>query len=1019
MNKRTSKGTKFGSFIGNLFKNNSFEILAFTITALLILFVYFCYNALPFGDKTVLRIDLYHQYGPLFGELHDRLADGGSFLYSWNTGLGSSFLGNFFNYLSSPLSFIVLLLGHFNMPETVSVLILLKGSLASAFFCYYLKRSVGKHDHITAAFGILYSFCGFFIAYYWNIMWIDAMMLFPLVILGIENIINKRKATLYIIVIALVMISNYYMSFMVCMFSIIYFMIYYFSKYNFDDCCGNLKKYAKNDTEYYYKKSDKIKKSRFLTSGLLFAGGSLLAACLAAFALLPVYFILQSSNAISDTLPKEIDSYFTIFDFLANHLASLEPTIRSSGEDVLPNVYCGIVTVMLVPLYLFIKSIPIKEKIANVGLLAFFYFSFNINYANFVWHGFHFPNDLPYRFSFMYSFILLAIAYKAIRHISELKGKDILATGIGIAFFIILVQELGSKNVNEITVVLSLLFVFFYTLLLYALRSKKLKAGTIALLILVCVTGEVISCDSYHFSMSQTKTVYAGDYHDFRKVKNEIDEIENNNFYRMELTELRARMDPSWYNYNGVSHFSSMAYEKVSNLQNNLGMMSNYINSCTYNLQTPVYNAMMSLKYIVKNDENDRMSDNLYKHITTSGVFTAYENKYELPIAFMVDSKIENWSHEGRDPFIIQSDFFEKATGVNDVFKRLEVSSSDISYDNVDTFYTGFESGFFTFNKTVEGAAASFTITITPETTQNCYIYVKGGEVSNVHIEGSDFFIKHENKSNIIDLGLCQADEPIYIELPISDSSDDSGNVTFFAYELDMDKFVEGYNRLEREKFEVETFEDTLIKGTVNAREDGMLYTSIPYDEGWSIKVDGKALNAEDIVKVGNALIGVNLEEGKHDIEFSFMPKGFMLGLYISGSALALLVIILITLGVKNKRTRKKAKIGLGMSPFQNLDDDIDNYEDEIDGERNLGISPLNSVGYNISDFSIDDIGDDSDNNDLSQNTQDEAVDNSDVENNSNDIYVSQAEKAPIKDVIKKFGKYDDEIIVEKFEGKE
>ncbi len=1005
MKKEKSKGALAGSFIGRIIKDNCFVFLAFIVTAILTLFVYFCFSAIPFGDMTILRMDLYHQYGPLFAELYDRITEGKSLLYSWTSGLGSSFLGNYFNYLSSPLTALIFLFGHVNIPDAIGAIILLKGCFASAFFCYYLKRSLGKHDQTTAAFGVLYSFCGFFIAYYWNIMWLDAMAFLPLLILGIENIINKSKATLYTITLVLTMVCSYYMSYMVCIFSVLYFVVYYISNYDINNYHEGIKPCLRIDYSFGYKLKDKIKYSRLIRSGLLFAGGSALAACLAAFSLIPVYYILQNSSAITDTFPSEINSYFTIFDFLANNLASLEPTIRSSGEDVLPNVYCGIATVILVPLYLFIKSIPVREKICNVGLLAFLYYSFSINYANYVWHGFHFPNDLPYRFSFMYSFILLVMAYKAVIHIKELMGKEILFSGIGVVFFIVAVQEIGSKNVNELTVFVSLLFTVIYTIVLYYFRSPKFKAGTMSLVMLVCVAGEVICCDSYHFSMSQPKSFYAGDYDAFKVLKDQLDEIEDNCFYRMELTELRTRMDPSWYGYNGVSTFSSMAYESLSNLQSNLGMMSNYINSYTYNLNTPVYNAMMSLKYIVCNDEDDRMSSYLYKGKTSSEKFTAYENKYYLPIAYMVDSNIKNWTYTDSDPFVVQADYFEKATGVSDVFTRLNVSSENVTYDNINTFYTGFESGYFTYNRTVVGAPASFTLAVTPEATQNVYIFVDSADVDILRIEGSNFNIEHDEEKDIIDLGVCEANEPVNVYIRLNNDDTESGNVTFYAYGLEMDKFIEGYDILEDGQLNVSTFNDTYIKGTVNANEDGILYTSIPYDNGWSIKVDGEAVPHNSIIKIGDSLIGINVSKGEHTIEFSFMPQGLMLGIYISAGALFLFVLILLIVCLKKKKRKKNNK-------------PVPEEKAIFDGvETNAGLPDLPPIiggSYDIKDFSLDVSG-------KQQPAQAiEPVKTPETQSeNKHDIYISGGEKTQVNKDLKNFGDEDVEITVEKFEGKE
>ena len=64
-------------------------------------------------------------------------------------------------------------------------------------------------------------------------------------------------------------------------------------------------------------------------------------------------------------------------------------------------------------LYLMAKEVRLRDKICAVGLLLFFNVSFIIRQLDYVWHGFHFPNMIPYRFSFLYSFVLLAMAYRA------------------------------------------------------------------------------------------------------------------------------------------------------------------------------------------------------------------------------------------------------------------------------------------------------------------------------------------------------------------------------------------------------------------------------------------------------------------------------------------------------------------------------------------------------------------------------------------------------------------------------
>lgn len=922
----TENGTE-KSGIRRFFSENIYIMAAFFTSAAVMLFVYFCFSVIPFGGSTVLRMDLYHQYGPLFAELYERIMGAKSFLYSWNSGLGGSFLGNFYNYLSSPLSIIILLFGRQNITEAIAALILLKAAFASAFFAYYLKRSQGKNDYSIAAFGMLYSFCGFFIAYYWNIMWLDAMALFPLVMLGIDLIIKNKKPGLFIFALTLTFFSNYYMAYMVCLFSILFFLVTYFGSYSITSIYGDEK--GLNPKDYSFFK--RLRKSRLLGSGITFAFGGIISAGLSAFSLLPVYYILQSCSATANPMPKSFVSYYKIFDFLANHLASVEPTIRSSGTDVLPNVYCGIAALLLVPLFLFTRSITIKEKTAYVGLLGLLYFSFNINYANFVWHAFHFPNDLPYRFSFMYSFVLLVMAYKAFVRLKEFKGKETLAAGIAVLVTIIVIQKLGSKNVNDITIVTSIAFTVLYTLL-FSMRSRdRFPSVAFSVLILCSFTAEACIANTSHYSMNVRKADFAKDLPDFMAVKNQLDESDPD-FYRMELTSLRARMDPCWYDYNGVSTFSSMAYEKVSNLESRLGLASNFINSHTYNPQTPIYNAMHALKYIVDNNNSD-MNRIFYEPVFSKDKYTVYRNLYYLPIAFCVDENVADWDTTVGNPFEVQGDFFTRATGEESPFTRMLIE--DAEYDNVNEIYYGLETGEFYFSKINENDSATLTLIIRPEITESCYLYVKSSNVGRVTVSGDSFSVsQNDDRDAVIDIGIREAGEEMRVELPIEKGN--SGNISVYAYSMDTAKFVTGYNKLREGQMDIVNYKDTHIAGTLNMAEGGMLYTSIPYDKGWTVRVNGERVKEENIVAVAEALLGIKgIAPGPAAVEFDFVPRGLYMGLYISGASALVLLLFAIVRAI-----------------FKKLDGQ--NEPPETAPNVPFNLPPIEPGNYSLSDFVTD-----------------------------------------------------------------
>ncbi|MCR5485069.1 MAG: YfhO family protein, partial [Clostridiales bacterium] len=662
---------------------------------------------------------------------------------------------------------------------------------------------------------------------------------------------------------------------------------------------------------------------------IVFGLASVAAAFLAAFALIPTYFVLKNCSATSDNWPADIKFYFSIFDFLANNLAAIEPTIRSSGEDVLPNVYCGILTLVLVPLYLLTKSISVKEKTLSVLMLGIFYFSFNINYVNFVWHGLHFPNDLPYRFSFIYSFFILTLAFKAFVRIKELSGKEVFLSGLGVVGFIVLVQEIGSKNVDDATVLTSLAFAVVYTLILILFRNKKFQYSAMALLLLCCVISESAIANTDHYSMSQKKADYCGDYDDFTAIKSDLDAYDGG-FYRMELTDLRTRMDPAWYNYNGVSVFSSMALERLANLQSHLGVYGNYINSYTYYPQTPVYNAMMSLKYLMKKTSDEDLENaDIYKRIFANDTFEAYKNEYPLSIAYCVGSALEDWEHEDSNPFDVQSDYFKKATGItDDVFTEIPIT--DVDYNNIEEFYSGFETGDFSFYKTDSNSSGSVSVTLTPMKTENCYLYVKSRSVDSINVSG-DFFDKSQNidEAYILDLGVCEKGSTIAVDIPFKDD-DSSGSLVIHACGINMDTFRRGYNILKAGQLNVTSFKDTLIEGTFTAKKSGLLYTSIPYDEGWSVKIDGKTVGKENYVRIGDSLIGIKVTAGTHTLTMKYMPKGFLPGSALSVVTLTALIAIYV---ISKRRKEDSAETVPEVAPDGEIDGIPDGNENGENGD--------------------------------------------------------------------------------------
>lgn len=947
-----------------LLRKYCFLSAAFACGIMMVIFL-FHDNTLTFGKNTVLRMDLYHQYGPLYAEVYDRITSGGSFVYSWNSGLGASFLGNLFNYCSSPFAFVLLLFGHKNMPEAIAVMIMLKAMLAASAFTYYVNKTNNCVKKESIVFGLLYAFSGYFVAFSWNIMWFDAVAVFPLVILGIERIIQKNKPAVYIAAMTYTMISNYYMAYMICILSVMYYLYFFFGRYELssklrkpveedkneaeiqDEVVDTVSEISAEDGEAAVTADDitasedaaveivytenineesiqlqiseaKVKKekkhafrdNRFWVTGWTFALSSFLCFLLAAFALLPVYYCLQTSSATAGTFPEDSKQYFDIFTFIANHLPGVEATIRSSGDNVIPNVYCGLLTVMLLPFYFFSDKIKGKQKVASAILLMSCLCGFVLNYFNFIWHGFHMPNDLPYRWSFAYSFFLLIIAFKAYERIDEFSKKSFIGVGFAVMSFVVLTEKFEIPNCDELTILLTVIFTVLYVVILGMRKSEKYRQSAIVALLFFTVILEIVVADAPKMTMAQPKEAYTSDYYSYLQISEDVESNDDELFYRTELAKLRARMDPSWYGYDGVSIFSSMAYEHTAKAMEKLGLFGNNINSYTYYPQTAIFNSFFNIRYIYDN-MNFLQNDDVYTKVDENEKFEAFRYNYYLPLLFSVNNSITEWDFSSSNPFTVQNELMYSATGIEDML--IPVDATSVNTENLKELALSSVNGGTTFSvtKSNNGSEGKVYVKIQPEEAGNYYIYVGSTKLSSMNIEAGDlsyFYNSTSIQPFTLDLGYLEPEDEVVITYTVA-SSNNTATLTFCAARLDDEKFNKAYNQISSNgTFNMTSFEETSFEGTINiTNDDPFIWTSVPYDESWKITVDGKALTYTqydkesgevtkdgDIVKIGGGFIGIKASEGEHTISFSYDAKGLSTGIKLTAVGVGILALAVI-----------------------------------------------------------------------------------------------------------------------------
>ena len=828
---------------GGLLKPRDGYIAAFFVPVVIMIIIFAQRGIFPFGEESFLRTDMYHQYAPFFSEFRHKLAEGGSLLYSWDIGLGVNFAALYAYYLASPLNWLLILCPGKYVIEFMTAAIVLRIGLAGLSFTCYLRKRSGVPDFGACFFGIFYALSGYMAAYSWNIMWLDCIVLFPLILLGLEQLVREKKGLLYCISLALSILSNYYISIMICMFMVIYFAVLMVLDWeNFKDgwgkCIG------------------------------LFAGCSLLAGGLAAAVLLPEIFALQSTASGEMSFPQTVESYFSIVDMLARHIGNVQVEI---GLEHWPNIYCGTAVLMLFLLYLVCRNISLREKAVYCSLLLFFLTSFSVNVLNFIWHGFHYPNSLPARQSFIYIALMLTVCFQAYRNLDRFSDRSILAAFLGAVSFVLLSQKFreGDEAYHFAVFYGAIFFLAVYAglMVLYRRRGQgergRKRAALAALLTLftVCVEAAVnTTCTSV---TTTSRTAYTADNEAVETLAASLKGSAD--FYRIEKTDQRTKNDGAWMHFPSVSLFSSMAHADVTEFIKSLGCEGS-TNAYSITGSTPFVDCLLSVKYAFY--PREQSMDRLEYVQDYQGTYL-YANRYALPLGFMIPDIMKNeWHLNMANPADVQNSLCS-------LFDAPDVLQEETGLGN--------------------GPSLIYT----PEESGEYYAFVSNKQVKSVSLkkgEEKDTF-DNINRGYLIEVGMVEAGETLAFQ---NEEGNEDLGIRLYRYNEAGLEHV--YRKLAESPLTLSVWEDDRLKGTVDAGMGGTLFTSIPYDKGWTVTVDGQERQPQELF---GAFLGIELEPGSHVIECSYMPEGLKEGMMISLLCAAVLAAAVF---ISRRRRQKERK---------------------------------------------------------------------------------------------------------------
>ncbi|MFQ8601647.1 MAG: YfhO family protein [Anaerovoracaceae bacterium] len=844
--------------INRFFSKNKAIFAAFVIPVFIVLIAFLTEGIYPFGENQIAVIDMYHQYVPFLSELQYKLQEGGSLFYTWNGAGGSNFWNLISYYGASPLNLLLAVIPKKFIMEGVTLILLIKIGLAGSFMAVYLKNINKTGSMAVVGFSTLYALCSYVMAYYWCIMWIDAVALLPLCILGLNRLIDSGRTVMYTVTLALIIFINYYTAIMVCIFIMFYYPVLYFIKV----------------------KSGGAKHCFLVTAKAV--GHSVLAVAIAGVMLIPTYLSMQGTYYISADMPDNWLFYNDALDILNQLLPGSELTYREG----LPNLYCGLIVVILLVFYIISKTITIKEKALNIGFLTFLFLSLNINKLDFIWHGFHFPNQLPYRYTFVICFILIGMAYKAFLRIDEVKTNHVwvvLAAGIG---YYVLAQKILADSIDGRNLFLygGICWLILYCTVLAIYKKGYLKKQMMALLMVMLIGCEMTSnaCTSMDKIGNTLRDTYFANSQDIISLTQEY----KDDFARTEIDGNYILNCPALYHYKGLSQFSSSINANTTAIMERIGLEGEPgKNRFNYNQTNPVTNAILNVKYLI--GKNLPIEDSDFKLIDSKGHTRLYENQYPLSIGYMLGNEIRTWNYESDNPFDVLDDYVRAATG-NEYDKVFyDIGMPVIAASNAKVNVQG--SGIMTCSLEDADSKSSVILNYKAETAGKHYVFIEADKAESIIVDTGqkeDEIDIRNDCGSIVNIGELEQGQEFRITIEYDEGK--IGDIVSHVSTMDESKWQQVYGLISQNMLEVTDFGDNYIKGNIDAEKDGVFVTSIPYESGWTLKVDGREREINELI--GGSFISASLSEGSHQIELYFRPPGFILGVVSSAAGATILV---------------------------------------------------------------------------------------------------------------------------------
>ena len=850
----------------------SFYLLSFFIPVVLILIVWFFSEMVPFGDNLLLINDNWEQYSKFLAYFREAGLNKDTIFYTFSGGLGSNFYGNFIYYLSSPLNLILFLfpIEKINVGYLLVTLIRfgLSGLFSGVFFYNHSNRSFS-----SILFSTSYALMGYAVVNSEASIFLDGIEMLPLVAFGIEKLVRDKKPTVYIAMLALLLMKNFYMGYMVCIFSVLFFFWNYL-----------------NLNVSFGKEGRKIIAQFFLSS--------ILSAGLAAFSLIPISSVLQSGPKSFSLSRIDFSEYSQMID----QGSKLFSNSYQYDEKNLPVIFCGIFINILVVLYFVNSKITRREKILSFAVLALYLFSFTVALPNLVWHAFNYPNCWPDRFSYTFCLFFILMAQRCFSNRDGLSRKSFTLCSIVIIglFFVYGTLEYSYLSLASLYYDLILSFLFLYLIsLMIKTETRGYSLPYIWVLLFIGIGSNlVINANDIYNQIYQGHIFSEKEYekYDFG-LRQTIDQVKqaDNGFFRMDNTEPYTKNEAYQFSFNGITTYQAFIDQKAQGLINKFGYRMAAV-STRYGFGSTVgTDSFLGIKYLFNQSGN---LNKPYPQVLKTTDHFVFQNPYVLPVGFAVSERMLVSEIDTYDPFLMMNNLYNDSVEnyENVIYKKAEISAT--SYNNVRYDERLGKNYYFIQDEEQE---ASIVWQIKPQENRMLYANFPTIDFTDAELYVNDQFITEcldvsLKAHSIIPIGKFQDGGTIPVKMVLKKPYVVFREALFYFEDISV--LQERTEALNESGADLQKITSSHLKGTIDVISDHRyLFFTIPYSTGWKIWIDDQITEATEVV---DHLMAVPVSVGNHTIELRYTPPGFVAGSIISCISLIFFLVFLL---IQKKKT--------------------------------------------------------------------------------------------------------------------